>query len=207
MSRGHVIARLNGSFERSVARPRMGGAPRERGDYDLNPDYRPAGALTPAAVLVPIIEHAGGMTVLLTQRTDHLNDHAGQVSFPGGKIDDTDADEIEAALRETQEEVGIEPGLVEVVGRLDDYITGTGFTITPVVGLLQPGFTVTPDPFEVADVFEVPLAFFLDAANHHRESRFWKGRERHFYVMPYEDRYIWGATAGMLVNLYDALKD
>ena len=207
MSRSHVIAQLSGSFVRSGAKPRMGGAPRERGDYDLNPDYRPEGALTPAAVLVPLIEHASGMTVLLTQRTDHLNDHAGQVSFPGGKIDDTDADEIEAALRETQEEVGIEPRLVEVVGRLDDYITGTGFTITPVVGLLQPGFTVTPDPFEVADVFEVPLAFFLDADNHHRESRFWKGRERHFYVMPYEDRYIWGATAGMLVNLYDALKD
>jgi 8-oxo-dGTP pyrophosphatase MutT (NUDIX family) len=207
VSRAHVIARLSGSFVRTGMRPRMAGAPRERGDYDLNPDYRPEGELTPAAVLVPLIEHAEGMTVLLTQRTDHLNDHAGQVSFPGGKIDDTDADEIEAALRETQEEVGIEPARVEVVGRLDDYITGTGFTITPVVGLLQPGFAVTPDPFEVADVFEVPLAFFLDAANHHRESRVWKGRERHFYVMPYEDRYIWGATAGMLVNLYDALKD
>jgi 8-oxo-dGTP pyrophosphatase MutT (NUDIX family) len=205
VSRGHVIARLNGSFERTGKRPRMGGAPRERGDYDLNPGYKPAGELTPAAVLVPLIEHDDGMTVLLTQRTDHLNDHAGQVSFPGGKIDDTDADAIEAALRETHEEVGIEPELVEVVGRLDDYITGTGFTITPVVGLLQPGFTVTPDPFEVADVFEVPLAFFLDTANHHRESRFWRGRERHFYVMPYEDRYIWGATAGMLVNHYDAL--
>lgn len=207
MSRTHVIARLTGSFERAGARPRLGSTVRERGDYDLNPEYKPAGALTPAAVLVPIVEHAEGMTVLLTQRTDHLNDHAGQVSFPGGKIDDTDADEIEAALRETHEEVGIEPDRVEVIGRLDDYITGTGFTITPVVGLLEPGFTVTPDPFEVADVFEVPLAFFLDAANHHRESRFWKGRQRHFYVMPYEDRYIWGATAGMLVNLYDALKE
>lgn len=207
MSRAHVIARLTGSFERTQARPRMGGAPRERGDYDLNPEYRPPGELTPAAVLVPIVEHAVGMTVLLTQRTDHLNDHAGQVSFPGGKIDPTDADAVEAALRETHEEVGIEPERVEVVGRLDDYVTGTGFSITPVVGLLKPGFTVMPDPFEVADVFEVPLAFFLDTANHHRESRVWKGRERHFYVMPYEDRYIWGATAGMLVNLYDALKD
>ena len=205
--RARLIARLDGSFERAPARPRPGGALRERGDYDLNPDYRPPGPLTPAAVLVPLIEHAGGLTVLLTQRTDHLNDHAGQVSFPGGKIDDTDADAVEAALRETHEEVGIEPARVEVVGRLDDYVTGTGFTITPVVGLLAPGFAVIPDPFEVADVFEVPLAFFLDPANHHRESRVWKGRERHFYVMPYEDRYIWGATAGMLVNLYDALKD
>jgi len=202
-----VIARLEGSLERPGVRPRMGGAPRERGDYDLNSDYRPEGRLTPAAVLVPLIRHPAGMSVLLTLRTDHLNDHAGQVSFPGGKIDPADTDAIDAALRETHEEVGIEPELVEVVGRLDDYITGTGFTITPVVGLLTPGFTVTPDPFEVADVFEVPLDFFLDTANHHRESRFWKGRERHFYVMPYEDRYIWGATAGMLVNLYDALKD
>ena len=207
MNPAQVIAALEGSLDRPDARPRMGGAPRERGDYDLNPEYRPEGRLTPAAVLVPLIRHAAGMSVLLTLRTDHLNDHAGQVSFPGGKIDDTDTDAIEAALRETQEEVGIEPERVEVVGRLDDYITGTGFTITPVVGLLTPGFTVTPDPFEVADVFEVPLDFFLDTANHHRESRFWKGRERHFYVMPYEDRYIWGATAGMLVNLHDALKD
>ncbi|HUT50109.1 MAG TPA: CoA pyrophosphatase [Alphaproteobacteria bacterium] len=207
MNPAQVIARLEGSLERPGVRPRMGGAPRERGDYDLNSDYRPEGRLTPAAVLVPLIRHPAGMSVLLTLRTDHLNDHAGQVSFPGGKIDPADTDAIDAALRETHEEVGIEPELVEVVGRLDDYITGTGFTITPVVGLLTPGFTVTPDPFEVADVFEVPLDFFLDTANHHRESRFWKGRERHFYVMPYEDRYIWGATAGMLVNLYDALKD
>jgi 8-oxo-dGTP pyrophosphatase MutT (NUDIX family) len=207
VSRAHVIARLSGSFERAGARVRIAGAPRERGDYDLDPDYKPAGELTPAAVLVPLIDRAEGMSVLLTQRTDHLSDHAGQVSFPGGKIDDTDADAVAAALRETQEEVGIEPARVEVVGRLDDYVTGTGFSITPVVGLLEPGFKVTPDPFEVAEVFEVPLAFFLDAANHHRESRFWRGRTRHFYVMPYEHHYIWGATAGMLVNLYDALMD
>lgn len=207
MSRDWIIQRLDGSLERGPTRARMAGAPRERGDYDLNPDYRPDGALTPAAVLVPLVEHADGMTVLLTQRTDHLHDHAGQVSFPGGKVDAEDTDEIAAALRETQEEVGIAPERIEVVGRLDEYITGTGFTVTPVVGLLAPGFTLEPDPFEVADVFEVPLAFFLDPANHRRESRVWKGRERHFYVMPYEERYIWGATAGMLVNLYDALKN
>ncbi len=201
-----IIEKLAGSFERPSGRLRSGADVRERGDYDLNPGYRPTGALTPAAVLVPLITHAGGMTVLLTQRTDHLHDHAGQVSFPGGRVDKSDGDALAAALRETQEEIGIAPGKVEIVGRLDDYVTGTGYLVTPFVGLLAPPIETRADPFEVADIFEVPLEFFLDRGNHGRKSLTWKGILRHFYAMEYGERYIWGATAGMLVNLTEILE-
>ncbi|MHA1537599.1 MAG: CoA pyrophosphatase [Alphaproteobacteria bacterium] len=179
---------------------------RERGDYDLNPGYRPTGELTPAAVLVPLIAHEEGLSVLLTQRTDHLHDHAGQVSFPGGRVDEGDGDALAAALRETEEEVGIKPEGVDIVGRLDDYVTGTGYLVTPIVGLLTPPIETEADPFEVADIFEVPLEFLLDPVNRGRKSLVWKGVERHFYAMEYGERYIWGATAGMLVNLSDILE-
>lgn len=161
--------------------------------------------LTPAAVLVPIIRREPEPTVLFTQRTSHLNDHAGQISFPGGRSEPKDASVEETALRETEEEVGLDRSLVALLGRLPEYITGTGFRVTPVVGWIEPGFTVAPDPFEVAEVFEVPLGFLLDPANHEQKSMFWEGRERHYYAMPYESRYIWGATAGMLRSLYQAL--
>lgn len=176
-----------------------------RGDHTLNPGYRHEGKLTSAAVLVPLIDRSRELTVLLTQRTDHLHDHAGQVSFPGGRIDPGDADAIDAALRETEEEVGIPRDRVDIAGRLDDYVTGTGFCVTPVVGFVNTPFAVKPDPFEVADVFEVPLSLVLDRNNFERHSRVWKGRERQFYVLPFEDRNIWGATAGMLVNLCEVL--
>ncbi len=201
-----IIEKLAGSFEQSSGRLRSGTEARERGDYDLNPGYRPTGALTPAAVLVPLITHAGGMTVLLTQRTDHLHDHAGQVSFPGGRVDEGDGDALAAALRETEEEIGIAPDRVEIVGRLDDYVTGTGYLVTPFVGLLSPPIETEADPFEVADIFEVPLEFILDRGNHGRKSLTWNGALRHFYAMEYGERYIWGATAGMLVNLSDILE-
>jgi len=178
---------------------------RERGDHDLNPGQPPGGRLTPAAVLVPLIDR-GHLTVLLTQRTAHLDAHAGQISFPGGRVEPADPDHVAAALRETEEEVGIPAGLVEVIGRLDDYITGTGFRVTPVVGVVEPSFEVRPDPFEVAEVFEVPLGFVLDPANHEQHSRIVNGIERRYYVLPYEGRYIWGATAGMLINLYEVLR-
>lgn len=145
------------------------------------------------------------MTVLLTQRTAHLSDHAGQISFPGGRIEPGDGSPQHAALREAFEEVGLAPEHVEPIGRLDDYETRTGFLVHPIVGIVTPPFAAKPDPFEVAEVFEVPLAFVLDRRNHRLESRLFKGRERQFYVMPYESRYIWGATAGMLVNLCDVL--
>jgi 8-oxo-dGTP pyrophosphatase MutT (NUDIX family) len=179
----------------------------ERGDHDLNPDLKPMGELIDAAVLIPIVDRPGGMTVLLTQRTEHLNDHAGQVSFPGGRVEARDAGPVATALRETEEEIGLAPSHVEIVGQLDDYVIRTGFLVTPVVGLVAPPFTLELDSFEVAEVFEVPLAFVLDPANHERRSRVWNGAERFFYVLPFEDRYVWGATAGMLVNLYEALRD
>lgn len=185
---------------------RRGLAPRQRGDHSLNtPDMRHPGPLTPAAVLVPLVDRPAGLTVLLTQRTAHLNDHAGQISFPGGRIEPTDLDPQAAALREAFEEVGLPPEQVTPIGRLDDYETRTGFLIHPIVGIVEPPFPLRPDPFEVAEAFEVPLAFIVDPRNHRIESRVFKGYERQFYVLPYEGRYIWGATAGMLVNLSEIL--
>jgi 8-oxo-dGTP pyrophosphatase MutT (NUDIX family) len=157
--------------------------------------------LTSAAVLVPVIERPEGLTVLFTQRTAHLNDHAGQVSFPGGRCEVTDASPVFTALRETEEEIGLAPELVEILGILPEYRTGTGFSVTPVVGLVRPPFDLAPDSFEVAEVFETPLAFLLDPANHQRHSMEIGGVLRHYYAMPYEGYFIWGATAGMLVSL------
>lgn len=161
--------------------------------------------LTPAAVLVPVIERPEGLTVLLTQRTAHLSDHAGQVSFPGGRCELTDATPVFTALRETKEEIGLDPTLVEVLGLLPEYRIVTGFSVTPVVGLVRPPFELHPDSSEVAEVFETPLAFLLDPANHQRHSMEIGGVMRHYYAMPYEGYFIWGATAGMLVSLYRLL--
>ncbi|HXY98655.1 MAG TPA: CoA pyrophosphatase [Stellaceae bacterium] len=177
-----------------------------RGDHSLVPGGAPpAAALTPAAVLVPLVVRPEGLSVLLTQRTQHLAAHAGQISFPGGRQETSDRDSVEAALRETEEEVGLPRDHVEVIGRLDTYITSTGFEVTPVVGLVRAPYPVKLDPFEVAEVFEVPLSFILDSTNHQRHSREIRGRRRTFYVLPYRQRYIWGATAGMLVNLAEVL--
>ena len=178
----------------------------KRGDHDLNPGMSKPTELVPAAVLVPIVERDNGMTVLLTQRTDHLTAHAGQISFPGGRVELEDVSIEAAALRETEEEVGLRGEHIEIVGKLDVYVTRTGFEVTPVVGIVTPPFVINPDPFEVADVFEVPLSFIVDPVNHQKESRLHKGVERQFYVLPYENRYIWGATAGMLVNLSEVLR-
>jgi 8-oxo-dGTP pyrophosphatase MutT (NUDIX family) len=177
-----------------------------RGDHDLNPGWTPPSAeLRPAAVLVPLIERSEGMSVLLTQRTAHLSAHAGQISFPGGRVEAGDRDAIEAALRETEEEVGLPRDHVTVIGRLDTYVTGTGFEITPTVGIVRVPFPLAIDPFEVAEVFEVPLSFVLDPSNHRRVVRRFEERSRTFFVLPFENRYIWGATAGMLVNLAEVL--
>ena len=163
-----------------------------------------------AAVLLPIVMRERA-TLLLTLRSAHLASHSGQIALPGGKLDATDADAVAAALRETHEEIGIEPGRVEVLGSLPDYVTGSAFIITPVVGLLQPGFELRPNPDEVADVFEVPLDFLMDPANHRRHAWDWEGSVREWYSMPYDDRaagqerFIWGATAGMLRNFYRML--
>ncbi|MDD5248631.1 MAG: CoA pyrophosphatase [Rhodocyclaceae bacterium] len=162
----------------------------------------PQTALTPAAVLIPIVRRASGMTVLLTQRTAHLRDHAGQVSFPGGRCEPHDANRVDTALREAHEEVGIEPAQVEVLGCLPEYLTSTGFRVTPVVGFVNPPLNLRLDDFEVADVFEPPLEFLLDAANHQRHKLEYGGALREYWAMPWKGYYIWGATAGMLVSLY-----
>jgi 8-oxo-dGTP pyrophosphatase MutT (NUDIX family) len=178
-----------------------------RGDHDLNPGQRPEGPhLRAAAVLVPIVDRPEGMTVLLTKRTAHLNDHAGQISFPGGRAEPEDPDAIATALREAEEEIGLNRDFVEIIGRLDTYITGTRYSVTPIVGIVRPGFTLTIDPYEVAEAFEVPLAFLLDEKNHTRHSREYDGGQRHFWAMPYNDYYIWGATAGMLRNLFNRVQ-
>lgn len=168
------------------------------GDYRLNPTAPVRSGYTPAAVLVPLVDRPEGTTVLLTLRTDHLNDHAGQVSFPGGRVEDCDRDTAETALRETEEEIGLERTHIEVLGYLDRYRTVTGFDIEPVVGWVKPGFTLTPDPFEVAEVFEVALDLVLSEENFRRETFVHKGRERHFYEIPHSRYHIWGATAGIL---------
>jgi 8-oxo-dGTP pyrophosphatase MutT (NUDIX family) len=161
---------------------------------------------TPAAVLVPLVEHHTGFTVLLTQRTADLKSHAGQIAFPGGRMEPDDGTPDVNALRETEEEIGLARSHVELIGHLDPYITVSGYEVTPVVGVVTPPFDLKPDPIEVADIFEVPLSFFLDPANHQRHSRtVAEGITRAYYAMPYGDRYIWGATAGMLVNLYEVL--
>jgi 8-oxo-dGTP pyrophosphatase MutT (NUDIX family) len=177
-----------------------------RGDHDLNPGMtQPSTELRPAAVLVPLIDRAEGMSVLLTQRTAHLRKHAGQIAFPGGSIDAEDGDAVETALRETEEEVGLPRGHVTMIGRLDTYVTGTGFEITPLVGIVRTPFPLVANPSEVADVFEVPLAFVLDRRNHQRTDRVVENRKRTFFVLPFQNRFIWGATAGMLVNLAEVL--
>jgi 8-oxo-dGTP pyrophosphatase MutT (NUDIX family) len=176
-----------------------------RSDDDLNPEARiipPGVEPKPAAVLVPLVVRDNGLAMLLTQRTEHLSQHAGQVAFPGGRIDAGDESPAAAALRETEEETGINRSFVEPLGYLDTYLTGTSYRVVPVVGLLRPGFTVTPHAGEVADVFEVPLSFLMNPQHHERHSRQWQGKERFYYAMPYEGRYIWGATAGMIRNLY-----
>jgi len=174
-------------------------------DLERQQQARTAPSLTPAAVLLLVVNHAADPTVVFTQRTAHLADHAGQISFPGGRSEDADESPEHTALREAHEEIGIDPARVEVLGRLPEYHTGTGYRVTPVVGWAEPPITYKPDPHEVADVFEVPLAFLLDSGNHRYESAFFKGRMRHYWAMPYGERFIWGATAGMLVTFHRIL--
>jgi 8-oxo-dGTP pyrophosphatase MutT (NUDIX family) len=154
-----------------------------------------------AAVLVPVVERHDQLTVLFTRRTAHLHDHAGQISFPGGRSE-AEESPLDTALRETEEEIGLARGHIEPLGELTEYVTITGYRVTPVVGLVRPPFELAPDDFEVAEIFEVPLSFLLDPANHQRNSVVYEGLRRHYYAMPYGPYYIWGATAGMLMNLY-----
>jgi 8-oxo-dGTP pyrophosphatase MutT (NUDIX family) len=161
--------------------------------------------LIPAAVLFPIVLHDAGHTVLLTQRTAHLRDHAGQIAFPGGRVEAEDASPLHTALRETEEEIGLPRRQIDILGYLPEYRTGTGFRVTPVVALVRPPFELVLDPYEVAEAFEVPLSFLLDPANHQRHSLHYRGALRHFFAMPYGDYFIWGATAGMIRALSERL--
>ncbi|HSO07895.1 MAG TPA: CoA pyrophosphatase [Pelomicrobium sp.] len=194
LTRERILARL----ARLAARPWLAGD-----DLDKLPAL--GACFTAAAVLVPLVERPHGLQVLLTQRTAHLNDHAGQVSFPGGRVDPGDVSREATALREAEEEIGLARERIEILGRLPEYHTVTGFSVTPVVGYLAPPFDLRLDAFEVAEVFEVPLAFLMDPANHQRHSFVYQGRSRSYYAMPYEGRFIWGATAAMLINLQRAL--
>lgn len=207
MNRDHVIRRFADHETRIGDPPAV--AP--RGDRDLNPGMGTANGPRPAAVLVPLVDRPEGLQMLLTRRTDHLEHHPGQISFPGGRIEDGDgpvengAGALEAALRETEEEIGLDRAHVTVIGRLDDYETRTGFRVTPVVGIVTPPFDLSLDAFEVAEAFEVPLAFLLDPGNHKRHRRTFDGHERFFYAIPYGNHFIWGATAGMIMALYEFL--
>ena len=164
------------------------------------------GTPTPAAVLVPMVAYEDELKILLTKRTSHLHDHPGQISFPGGRTDPEDVSPEHTALREAQEEIGLPESYVEILGRLPHYLTITGYEVTPIAALVKPGCVYQPDPFEVEEIFEVPMSFLMNPQHHER--RIWQSPEgaRQFYAMPYENKFIWGATAGMLRNLYHFLR-
>ena len=196
---------------RKLVRDRVAQLPRDAGDHGdhlLNPDFRKwvmQRAVRHAAVLIPVVPRDDGLAVILTKRTEHLTSHSGQIAFPGGKVDDTDASVEAAALREADEEIALNPYEAELVGNLPLYHTGSGFRITPVIALVGPAAKLEPNPDEVEYIFEVPLAFLMDPANHHRGSREYQGSERHYYEMPYGDHYIWGVTAGIIAMMHDRL--
>jgi len=181
---------------------------RDHGDHLLNPGVLSEVeglTLKDAAVLVGIVDDGDDAKVILTQRATKMRKHSGQIAFPGGGIDEGDASPEVAAMREAHEEIGLAPGYVETVGRLPQYLSATGFRIYPVLSVVQRGFTIVPNPTEVDSVFEVPLSFLMNPDNHRRDSKSWQGIVRHFYVMPYGERHIWGITAGILRTLYERL--
>lgn len=196
------LARARARLDPDLARPtRLGG------DHDLNPGHAPAPAedLRPAAVLCPLIARPDGLHFILTTRTADMPTHAGQIAFPGGGMRPGDSSLAAAALREAEEEIGLAPVSVEILGGFGAFETVSGFLVAPVIGLVSPGFVPRADPREVADVFETPLSFLMNPANHLCHSREWRGRARFYYAMPWGDRYIWGATARMIKGLYDHL--
>lgn len=179
----------------------------QRGDHDIDPVMRAIAEvrpIRPAAVLIPVVDRIEA-TILLTQRTASLSDHAGQVAFPGGRIDASDASPMAAALREAKEEIGLGSSFVEPIGYLDLYMTTLGYRVVPTVARVVPGFTLKLNPAEVEVAFEVPLSFLMEPGNHRRHSREWQGLTRSYYAMPFGERYIWGVTAGILRNLYERI--
>ena len=178
-------------------------------DYDLNADVRlpPARRLRPAAVLIPVVFRDSGPTVILTRRHEAMKHHPGQISFPGGKVEANDAGSVAAALRESHEEIGLEPDSVNVIGHLPEHVTVTGFSVTPVVGIVQPTFAPVPQEGEVDDVFEVPMTHFIDPQKYSVQERDWQGQSRRYVIVPYGPHYIWGATARILITLSACLRD
>nr|WP_246696670.1 CoA pyrophosphatase [Methylobacterium planeticum] len=198
--------------ERLAADPPGPGDPLSNpgGDHSLDPDgsaVAPPGPHRQAAVLVPIVARGDGLSVLLTKRALHLRDHSGQIAFPGGKIDPADPSPLAAALREAEEEIGLRPSAVRLLGYLDPYLSATGFLVTPVIGLVEGAPALAPNPDEVAEIFEVPLAFLMDPARYALKSRPWQGRIRYFYAVPFGEKLIWGVTAGILHNLSERLSE
>ena len=210
------IADLSPDAFRQLARARLprdlphdafAAAPPRVSDFALNgspPDAATLGSARPAAVLAPIVARPDGLSGLLTQRAAHMRSHSGQVAFPGGKIDAGESP-LDTAFRESREEIGLDGEFIEPLGWLDIYLTGSGFRIAPLVALVRPGFELAPNAEEVAEVFETPLAFLMNPAHHEIHQREWRGAARMYYAMPHEGRYIWGATAGILRNLYERL--
>ena len=179
-----------------------------KGDHALNPatwGTLPSAEPRKAAVLVPVVEHASGACVLLTERASGLRNHSGQIAFPGGRMDPDDASPIHTALREAEEEIGLPGAFVRPLGYLDPYLSSSNFFVLPVVALVAPGAPLAPNPQEVADIFEVPLAFLMDESNHELHARPWRGAIRQYYAMPFGRHYIWGVTAGIVRNLYERL--
>jgi len=204
----HAPARLYSAREFRFRAGRQTAHDEPYGDHRYNPNHprladRPA--LRDAAVLIPVVDHGDEATVILTKRAETLRSHTGQVAFPGGRIDLTDASPEDAALREAAEEIGLERGHVDVVGRMPDYISGSGYRIAPVLGVVRPGFALMVNAQEVDAVFEVPLRWLMDPANHVSQSRMFGDREWHFFDMPYEGQRIWGVTAGIIRTLYERL--
>ncbi len=197
-----IRARLTLDVPALVSDPRRG-----PGDHLLDPGQHEAADILnakPAAVLIPVVQRPDP-AIILTQRSADLSKHAGQIAFPGGRIDKEDGSPLEAALREAEEEIGLHRALVQPLGYLDPYLTRTGYHVVPVVAMVRPDYALRLNPSEVDEAFEVPLSFLMNEANHERHSRLWQGKERHYLVMPYQERYIWGVTAGILRNLYERL--
>lgn len=195
-------------FRQRVAAQPLAHAGDDFGDHRFNPGHprlKLAKALRDAAVLIPVVDHGHEATVLLSRRAEKLRNHSGQVAFPGGTIDPTDASPEAAALRETSEEIGLDSDYIEIIGRLPDYVSGSGYRIAPVLGIVRPGFSLTLNSDEVDAVFEVPLGFLMDPANHTRDSRMWNDLEWFYYEMPYGGQRIWGVTAGIIRTLYERL--
>ena len=195
-------------FRERVAAQADAHAGDDYGDHRFNPGHprlKQMKALRDAAVLVPVVDHGAEATVLLTKRAEKLRSHSGQVAFPGGTIDPTDPSPEAAALRETFEEIGLDRDHVEIIGRMPDYVAGSGYRIAPVLAIVRPGFALSLNADEVDAAFEVPLSFLMDPANHTRDSRMWNDLEWFFYDMPYGGQRIWGVTAGIIRTLYERL--